>query len=949
MKNQQKNIKKQKKIWARYPEFLIALIVFATTGFVSRAGWLDVLELNAYDLLLRAKPETEERTDIVIAAIDDASIGAVGTFPWPRDVLADAIITMRELGAEQVSFDIEYLSPSTQGLNPDGVKELPNTFASAESEVSAIILDLSASIAAGALPLEYVNEISQELIQYNIIPTFNLLQEEINNEVFRDNDEYFAQALHFFGNSWLTINAGDVGIEIPESLDAYVREHMLLNDVTEPDGLTEKENEVFFEIAGQEKKMSPALEVLMRASDGAGFTNIILDSDGTRRRVELLHETGGQYIGQLVFAPLLHTLDTNEIVRTAETPFVNGALIVKNALFPGEDVRRDVTIPLDAEGRILVNWIPDTFEESFKNESVLFLHNLVEMEDTLIEMLTNIGNLRIGTAQGYLSYYDAAQYLLSFYDDLEATKKVLLDDLTLENIRSSSLYNDYFVRRLEFFEYCKELTNSYYVDEIVSSLNMLTSDENRLAMANVKESISGMFDAFEEQLDLYNEAFIAGKNSYNGSFVIVGHTASNSTDLGTTPFEGQYPNVGTHANVYNTIMNEDFITSVSRNITMLLSALLLFLYALTASRVGSVTRNVTGIITIVIVPIIAIILIQFNYYIPLMSTLFDVILAYVGILLYYFNIGEKDKRFLRQSFETYLSDDVVEEIVASGVKPELGGEERNVTALFSDIKAFSSFSEQLSATQLVDILNNYLTALSDEILIQRGTIDKYIGDAIVAIFGAPVPMEDHAWRACVSAIRMKQAEEMVNEGLKEVNEQLVAEGKSAITIQTRIGLNTGDIVVGNMGTQKKMNYTMMGDDVNLAARLEGVNKSYNSWIIISEPTWTAADSGENKGKLLGRRLDRVRVVGRTTPVQLYNIVGLRDEVSKEQMECVDIFHKGLDLYLGKKFIEAKEVFGQALKVYPDDGPSSAFLTRCEEFIKKGVPENWNGILNMTSK
>ncbi len=947
MKNQQKTVQKQKKIWVKYPELLIAILVFLIIGFVSRSNWLDDLETGAYDLLLRLKPATEERSDIVIAAIDDAAIAVEGTFPWPRDVLADAILRMRELGAEQVSFDIEYLSPSAKGLNPKGESEFPTYFIDAENEMGNMLYDLSIAIDSGELPPSFIG--SDDLFYYNVVPAFETLQSTIETEVFIDYDKYFAQALHFFGNSWLTINAGDVGIEVPSSLELYVRENMLFDDVTAPEGLIAKENELFFDVAGQTKKMTPALESLMRASDGAGFTNIILDGDGTRRRVELLHENGGQYIAQLVFAPLLYTLDAKSFVREDSTLLSNGSLTVKDALMPGETERRDIVIPLDAQGRFLVNWIPDTFKESFKNESLLFLHNMDEMEDALVSYLYAIMGTDLGLEPGYFSSFDASQYLLSYYTDLEAMKKMLMEDESVENTREDPRYDEYFSRRAEFFEYCDELTSPFYKDEYLALIDSQITDENRLNSELAKQEITDLFDGYATQLADYNAAFAASKAAYDGAFVIVGHTASNSTDLGTTPFEGQYPNVGTHANVYNTIMNEDFITPISRNITMLISFVMLLLYALTSNKVGSAARNITGIITIFAVPVIAIVCIQFNYYIPLVSTLFNVILAYVGILLWHFFTAESDKRFLRQSFETYLSDDVVEEIVASGVKPELGGEERNVTALFSDIKAFSSFSEQLSATQLVEILNNYLSALSDEILVQRGTIDKYIGDAIVAIFGAPIPMEDHAWRACVSAIRMKQAEEKVNEDLKEINENLIAEGKPPIAIQTRIGLNTGDIVVGNMGTQKKMNYTMMGDDVNLAARLEGVNKSYSSWILVSETTWEAADSGENKGKLLGRRLDRVRVVGRTTPVQLYNIVGLREEVSAGQIECVEIFHRGLDLYLEKKFKEAKAVFKQALALYPEDGPSEAFVNRCNDFIKKGVPENWNGILNMTSK
>ncbi len=965
MKKQQKLNKKQKKFWRKYPELLISVFVFLVVGFISRIGWLDILELKAYDVLLSVKPDTEERSDIVIAAIDDAAIAVEGTFPWPRDVLADAIIRMRELGAEQVSFDIEYLSESVRGLNTKGYyEELPETLASAEEDISAIFYDFSDVIASGQLPIEYVGEVTQDLIVDGLVPAFDLLESEIQTEVSRDNDLYFAQALHFFGNSWLTINAGNVGLAITnKDYERYVREELLLSNITEPgenviaeenyrslrdhaDPLDEKDLLEAMENDSRVqpvRQMTPAIEKLMKASDGAGFTNIILDSDGTRRRVELLHETEGKYIAQLVFAPLLYTFDSDTLERT------NNSLIVKDVLYPGEETRRDITIPLDSDGRFLVNWISDTFQESFKNESVLFLHNIDEMEESLIGYLTSIASFRLGTSQGFLSYYDAANYLLSFYDDLTATKKMLMEDMSVENTRNDPRYDDYLTRRAEFFDFCSELKNPYYQDEIFALLDSIVTEENMVEMALLKEDISEKFDGFETQLDLYNELFASLKSVYDGSFVIVGHTASNSTDLGTTPFEGKYPNVGTHANIYNTIMNEDFILPMPRIFTILFSLFLLVCYAITASKVNTGARHVLGVITILSVPIVGVVSIYFNVYIALVSTLFCVIFAYVGILLWYFATSESDKKLLRQSFETYLSDDVVEEIVASGVKPELGGEERNVTALFSDIKAFSSFSEQLSATQLVDILNNYLTALSDEILDQRGTIDKYIGDAIVAIFGAPIPMEDHAWRACVSAIRMKQAEELVNADLKEINEQLVADGKSPIEIKTRIGLNTGDIVVGNMGTQKKMNYTMMGDDVNLAARLEGVNKSYNSWILVSETTWEAANSGSHAGELLARRLDKVRVVGRTTPVQLYNIVGIKGELSKEQIECVDIFHKGLDLYLEKKFSEAKKVFKEALKVYAHDGPSEAFVARCEEFIKKGVPENWSGILNMTSK
>jgi adenylate cyclase len=213
-------------------------------------------------------------------------------------------------------------------------------------------------------------------------------------------------------------------------------------------------------------------------------------------------------------------------------------------------------------------------------------------------------------------------------------------------------------------------------------------------------------------------------------------------------------------------------------------------------------------------------------FIPITATFLVASITYILDVVFRFIYAENDKRFLRQAFSTYLSKDIVDDLVNHPEALALGGSEKNVTALFSDIKSFSTLSEQLTAPQLVSVLNEYLTAMSDVILDYSGTIDKYIGDAIVSFFGAPMDVPDHAFKACASAVRMKQIE-------KKLNETRLADGTLPMPIYTRIGINTGKMVIGNMGTDKKMNYTMMGNHVNIAARLEGVNKVYASWILVS--------------------------------------------------------------------------------------------------------------------
>jgi adenylate cyclase len=260
-----------------------------------------------------------------------------------------------------------------------------------------------------------------------------------------------------------------------------------------------------------------------------------------------------------------------------------------------------------------------------------------------------------------------------------------------------------------------------------------------------------------------------------------------------------------------------------------------------------------------------------------------------------------------------------------------------MTALFTDIKGFSSISEDMDPADLVTLLNRYLSTMSDIVLNLDGTIDKYEGDAIIGFFGAPVPHTDHARRACVAAVEMKQRE-------KELNDQLMKEGTLTKPLLTRIGINTGEMVVGNMGTERKMNYTMMGNAVNLAARLEGVNKQYGSWILVSETTYMEAAAD-----VTVRRLDRVRVVGIERPLRLYEVLAKRSETTSETLEMIKNFHIALALFEDRRWDNAKAQFQKVLEMQPDDKPSQFYIKRCEDFKQKPPPQSWDGVFNLTLK
>ena len=323
-----------------------------------------------------------------------------------------------------------------------------------------------------------------------------------------------------------------------------------------------------------------------------------------------------------------------------------------------------------------------------------------------------------------------------------------------------------------------------------------------------------------------------------------------------------------------------------------------------------------------------------------------VILAVINMLLYrkktkqieeahiklqYFNNN------LRRAFSTYLSEDVVEEIVSDPTRLQLGGIKRHMTVLFTDVKDFSVIAEALTPEKLVDLLNYYLSTMSDVILDQKGTIDKYQGDAIVSFFGAPLELADHALRACISAIIMKRFEQDVNRYVKENN-------LCSTMLLTRIGINSGDMVVGNMGTQKKMNYTIIANAVNLAARLEGLNKQYGTWILASDAT--IKETGE---RLLTRRLDRVRVVGINEPVRIHEVLEIKADASNTLIELTNRFNKALNIFETRNWRGAGAAFNRVLEIAPNDGPSLLYLKRCRQFIKTPPLNGWNGVFAFKEK
>ncbi|MDP3956188.1 MAG: adenylate/guanylate cyclase domain-containing protein [bacterium] len=425
-----------------------------------------------------------------------------------------------------------------------------------------------------------------------------------------------------------------------------------------------------------------------------------------------------------------------------------------------------------------------------------------------------------------------------------------------------------------------------------------------------------------------------------GARVFVGAVAPSLHDEQQTPVSRGVAMSGVEiqAQIANSALGNLALVDVSTLLNVLLvliSALAPILLFVFLTRARSAFIFSLGFSVVVVVSIVLIF--QSGYIVSVVHPLLAVALGmYSGFSFRYRSVNEQ-KRFLKEVMGKYVSRDVLREVLARPELLTLGGEDRDVTILFSDVRGFTTLSESLSPSALVDFLNRYLTRMTDIILGLDGVVDKYIGDAIMAFWGAPLQNDDHALDAIVASLDMIDS-------LREFNE--AKENENSKDIDIGIGLNTGEVVVGNMGSQQRFDYTVMGDAVNLAARLEGQTKTYGIHLLISENTKKRiTEETRTEYGLQIRELDRIQVKGKNEPVVVFQVVDRHDVAFVTTI--LDDFNKARKAYYEGKWRICLDIC-ELILAKGSDGPTNVFKTRAEEFLKN-PPEDWQGVYRLTSK
>jgi adenylate cyclase len=429
------------------------------------------------------------------------------------------------------------------------------------------------------------------------------------------------------------------------------------------------------------------------------------------------------------------------------------------------------------------------------------------------------------------------------------------------------------------------------------------------------------------------------KGTFKDKLVMVGATATGTYDMRSTPMSPVYPGPEIHTSVIDNILSQNFLTrpNWSQSYDLIAITILGLLVALALSHMGALKGLIFAAGLFVLHVLIARWLFSYlGAWLNLVYPLLALSTTYVALTVYYYVTEERERQKIKGAFTHYVSSEVIDTMLADPARLKLGGDEKVLTVLFSDLQGFTAASERYTPTQMIELLSEYYALMTEQVFDHGGMLKEYVGDELMAIFGAPVAQADHAKQACAAALAMRQNRAALREEWAKLGRPY---------LHARTGINSGLMLVGNLGSKYRFAYGVLGDHVNLGSRLEGLNKAYQTEILIGENTAELI-----AGDFLLREIDRVQVVGRAQAVRIYELLGkVGTSLPLEQEKAYSSYAAGLEAYRQQYWEDAIGLFTESLSLWKGDGPSLTMLGRCEIYQKTPPPESWEGVFEALYK
>lgn len=915
---------------------LITLIGLATSGAEHR------LELSFEDMVLwRTRPVEAAAPEITVIEIDDAALGRIEKWPWTWDTMAAIVDALSDLKARAVVLDIIYAESPGRQFRDASLAEFPNA-TPLDEEASVIRIDLRRLLA------DSIRRSGRTLLTYSPStrgqvddPLYNAIEAELvasptrsPADVARRLGRTEADVRRFFltarGRALEVALGREPGFDPADNVAAekqfakwfpaldYSRVAPVQDDFKAAVDYNLRMKRLFDSgdvgSAGGQSPFPQVVRVLaplaelVGAAAGTGFARVTPDADGVIRRVPVAMACEGRLLPQLGLKAAMFARGAREFKVTARGD---------TARIEGDD-GRVIDLPIDDKGRMIIAWSRGrgSRQDGFTHLPITKVYQYAML----------LKNRRI-----YNQAIDFAAELsgkTAERNDLRRQLKTLRregrDALAIDK-RSKQL------RRIEgrLPMALLKLQNSGRPKDMP-----LRRFQQAKAYAGFLMEYAAEIDRVEKQLTVVAAEL---REAVEDRLCFVGMTATSAAlDRKPTPIHSHYPGVFAHATIADNVLRERFIRRAHWLIRWGLLILVGLAVTLVSGWLSALRATLASLLVLAIY--LALSWGLFAWTGTLLLIGWPVVVGAISLLaiMVYRELTEGNRRrWITERFKQYTSEKMVDELVANPDFLVLGGQRRDMTVYFSDIAGFTSLSERLEAPQLVSFLQMYLEEMTDRLLEQDATLDKYEGDAVMAFFGAPISQEDHAARCLRAAVEHLRALPRLNKRFHA--EGLLPEGRD---LRVRIGISSGLMAVGNFGSRRRFDYTVIGDTVNLGARLEGVNRTFGTTVLFSGATRQQVGD-----EFMVRPIGPVRVVGRSEPVDVFELL---DPEAPNADAGLEDYLVALDDFQGGWLNEARQKFEQVLKMRPDDGPTLAYLRRVDALLRDGIQGN-PGPWDMTEK
>ena len=873
------------------------------SGFWYRV--IDNLHNQTVDLRMQVQDYRLGDKDIVVIAIDNRSLESEGRWPWERGKQAKLIENLFALGVKAVGLDIIFSEGSNQEIQwiLNDLPKIPNLDAQAQKQIETYAKSKSQLFNADGMLTALFQKHSTKLISavtYDIPRlTYQPYQQLCFNLVYAQSEA--GRVFEKEGYDFIKIPPeGPEGRydELPMALNEFLTQELIVikNEQTEVFCITLKHS------GNCPSDLSPHHALKLTAE--ISFAQQKYCSTWLEKTDRFFYDLKGQWPVISEKEEKLKGLSFADFIID-----IRGSTL-RSALLTVDDWTLNIPV----------------IHQANRYSGFLNVHPDLDGKVRRIPLLVGSGphiipSLAMRLAMAEL---DADSGQLTLVKNPQEPTALMIRDLELT-------YDSSVVKRVPVDPTGQIRINFHgprYAFPHASAREILYPNETNVLVTRLKQT--------NDELDVERDKPVE-KTFLKDKIVVIGATATGVYDLRVTPFDENYPGVEAHATIADNIIHDDFLTSPAEEapyMIVLLAVLGLVLSAGVASfgALAGLAMS-SGVI-------LGISFFDYFYFYKkgVVTTILPPIalalLIYLTLTILKYFTEERKKQMIKGTFEKYVSPAIVTELLHHPDNIKLGGRKEKMTVFFSDVRGFTTFSEKLDPTDLSDLLNMYLTPMTDLVFKNKGTLDKYMGDAIMAFFGAPVPSNCHAEDACRCALQ-----HLVH--LKVLNQELAEKELPAIDIG--IGINTGDMSVGNMGSQTVRNYTVMGDAVNLGSRLEAINKQYGTHIILSEYT-----ESQLPASFIRREIDWVQVKGKKEPVRIFELLG-EGEPDDSTKNCLLHFKRGFHLYHQKKWPEAIAEFSKAVEVNENDSVSRLYIQRCHELAADPPDGEWNGVFVMKTK